>query len=352
MRLLGCTAGRAGLGIHRSQAGRRGSSPGRGLRVEARRTTSTSSTDSVTSATASGRPRPGGAACVPARCRPGRKPPPPHPAAAAGPGAVHPRHHHWAASAARCWCPAMGLRCPGRDPASATVPGRSASRDVCRPGRCPGGAPWASESPHVAVSRAPLGPSGERITRLDRHCRGPGAKRRDRRSGPVPGPGRPEVTAEDAIHCTARAGVRVVTRVLARGRVAGPVRHRRAGATRLDASGWGQRRGRYRLGVIAEPTVTVSGPAHRRCSAHSRRAYADRAGSRGGTGQVRGALPGSPGLEPLQSGRRWGTDGPGASISRRSRARRPARGLGLLSAGAAGRAPRIAEAGRRESAPV
>ena len=47
---------------------------------------------------------------VPPVCRPGagpgEKPPPPYPAAAAGPGAVHPRHHHWAASAARCWCPA------------------------------------------------------------------------------------------------------------------------------------------------------------------------------------------------------------------------------------------------------
>jgi hypothetical protein len=213
------------------------------------------------------------------------------------------------------------------------VPGRLASRDVCRPGRCPGGAPWASESPHVAVSRAPLGPSGERLAGLDHHCWGPGTKRRDRRSGPVPGPGRLEVIAEDAVHCTARAGVRVDARALAWGRVAGLDRHRWAGATRLDASGRGQRRGRYRLGVIAEPTVSVSGPAHRRCSVHSRRAYADRAGSRGGpgpSGQVRGAMPGSPGLEPLQSGRRWGTDGPAASTSRRSRARRPARRLGLL----------------------
>ncbi len=61
--MLGCTARRAGLGIHRSQAGRRGSSPGRGWRVEARRTTPTPSFDSATSVTAPGRPAAG-------RCRP------------------------------------------------------------------------------------------------------------------------------------------------------------------------------------------------------------------------------------------------------------------------------------------
>ena len=95
----------------------------------------------------------------------------------------------------------------------------------------------------------------ERIAGLDRHCRDPGTKRRDRRSGPVPGPGRLEVIAEDAVHCTARAGVRVDTRALTWGRVAGLDRHRWAGATRLDASGRGLRRGRYRHGVIAGPTV-------------------------------------------------------------------------------------------------
>ena len=41
-------------------------------------------------------------------------------------------------------------------------------------------------------------------------------------------------------------------------------------------------------------------------------------------------MPCSPGLEPAQSGRRRGTDGPAASTSRRTRARRPARRLGLL----------------------
>jgi hypothetical protein len=35
---------------------------------------------------------------------PGEKPLPPHPAAAAGPGAVHRRHRHWAAAAARWRC--------------------------------------------------------------------------------------------------------------------------------------------------------------------------------------------------------------------------------------------------------
>ncbi len=52
-------------------------------------------------------------------------------------------------------------------------------------------------------------------------------------------PSYPEVTAEDAVHCAARAAVRVDTRALAGGRAAGLDRHRGpgAGATRLDASG-------------------------------------------------------------------------------------------------------------------
>ena len=299
--------------------------------------------------------RPGGAACVPAWCRPGRETTDTAPGRCCGTGRGAPPSPPLGRLGGPVLVPCQGLRCPGGDPASATVPGRLASRDVCRPGRCPGGALRATESPHVAVSRAPLGPSWERIAGLDHHCRGPGTKRRDRRSGPVPGPGRLEVTAEDAVHCTARAGVRVDARALAWGRVAGLDRHRWAGATRLDSSGRGLRRGRYRLGVIAEPTVSVSGPAHRRCSVHSRRAYADRAGSRGGSGpsgQVRGAMPGSPGLEPLQSGRRWGTDGPEASTSRRTLARGP--GLGdsdYASAGAAGRAPRTAWAGPQPGTP-
>jgi hypothetical protein len=47
------------------------------------------------------------------------------------------------------------------------------------------------------------------------------------------------VTAEDAVHCAARAAVRVVSLVLAGGRITGLARdrHRRAGATRPDASG-------------------------------------------------------------------------------------------------------------------
>jgi hypothetical protein len=172
--LLGCTAGRAGLGIHRSQAGRRGSSPGRGLRVEARHTTTTSSTDSVTSATASGRPRPGGAACVPARCRPGWETTATVPGRRCGPGCGAPPSPPLGRLGGPVLVPRQGLRSPGGDPASATVPGRLASRDVCRPGRCPGGAPRATESPHVAVSRAPLGHLG-------------GA---DRRTGsPLPWPG-------------------------------------------------------------------------------------------------------------------------------------------------------------------
>ena len=117
---------------------------------------------------------------------PGEKPLPPHPAAAAGPGAVHRRHRHWAAAAARWRCLARVYepRVGNPPPSSGRPP---SGPDRCRPGCCPGRAPWATESPHVAVSWAPLGPSGERIAGLDRHCRGPGAARRDRSGGPGPG---------------------------------------------------------------------------------------------------------------------------------------------------------------------
>jgi hypothetical protein len=65
--LLGCTARRAALGIHRTQAGRRGSSIGCGQRAGARCTTTTPSIDSATSATVPGRP-------VAGWCRPCARP--------------------------------------------------------------------------------------------------------------------------------------------------------------------------------------------------------------------------------------------------------------------------------------
>ena len=98
VQLLGCTARRAVLGIHRTQAGRSGSSSGCGRRAEARCTTITPPINSATSVTGPGCSAAG-------RCRlgartgtgPGEKPPPPLPAAVAGPGAV----------------PRRGLRNPG-----------------------------------------------------------------------------------------------------------------------------------------------------------------------------------------------------------------------------------------------
>jgi hypothetical protein len=74
------------------------------------------------------------------------------------------------------------------------------------------------------------------------------------------------------------------------------------------------------------------------------------AGSGGGPDRPRSArasLPSSPGLGPSQSGRRWGTDWPAASTSRSSGARGPGPAdSDYATAGAAGRAPRTAGAGR------
>jgi hypothetical protein len=188
--------------------------------------------------------RPPRGRAVPPVCRPGagpgEKPPPPPPAAVAGPGAVHLRHRHWAAAAARWRCLAWDYESRVGNPPPPPHPAAAASRGRCRPGRCPGGAPWATETPHVAVSRAPLGPLGERIAGLDRHCRARAPRARTVAVGQCRGRvalNLPEVTAEDAVHCAARAAVRVDTRALAGGRAAGLDRHRGAGAMRPDASG-------------------------------------------------------------------------------------------------------------------
>jgi hypothetical protein len=116
--LQGCTARRAVLGIHRTQAGRSGSRLGRGQRVEARCSMATPSIDSATSATGPGRTAAG--RCRPpstTRRRPGRGSPP---AAVAGPGAVPHRHR----KRAMARCPARDYSSPGWGPAAATAPGR------------------------------------------------------------------------------------------------------------------------------------------------------------------------------------------------------------------------------------
>jgi hypothetical protein len=115
VQLLGCIARRAVLGIHRTQAGRSGSSSGRGWRVVARCTTTTPSINSATSVTghgcsAAGRCR----LCARPGAGPGEKPPPPLPAAVAGPGAVRHRHRSWAAVAGPDAVPRRGQRNPGR----------------------------------------------------------------------------------------------------------------------------------------------------------------------------------------------------------------------------------------------
>ncbi len=139
--LLGCTDRRAGLGIHRTQAGRIGSSPGRGRRAEARRSSSTPTIYSVTSATDLAAPRPGGATRVlgpaPARVRNHRhRPRPPKRARARCPTVTVPGPP----LRARARCPAEDYSASSGDPASATAPGRRSApgpvpgRTVVRPG--------------------------------------------------------------------------------------------------------------------------------------------------------------------------------------------------------------------------
>jgi hypothetical protein len=63
-----------------------------------------------------------------------------------------------------------------------------------------------------------------------------------------------------------------------------------------------------------------------------------------------GAAPQEPGPRPCQSGRRWSTDGPAASTSRRTRTRRQGPGVpDYAFRGAADRPPRTGRARRREA---
>ena len=132
--LLGCTDWRAGLGIHRTQAGRIGSSTERGQRVEARCTTTTPAIYSVTSATDPAAPRPGGATRVlgqgPARVRNHRhRPRPPERARARCPTVTVPGPPE----RARARCPAEDDSASSGEPASVTAPGRRSA-----PGPVPG----------------------------------------------------------------------------------------------------------------------------------------------------------------------------------------------------------------------
>jgi len=123
--LLGCTDWRAGLGIHRTQAGRIGSSLGHGQRAETRCSTTTPAIYSVTSATDPAAVRPGGATRVPghvpARVR-------------------NHRHRSRPLQRARARCLAEDYSASSGEPASVTAPGRRSapgpvpSRAAARPG--------------------------------------------------------------------------------------------------------------------------------------------------------------------------------------------------------------------------
>ena len=150
--LLGGTDWRAGLGIHRTQAGRIGISPGRGWRAEARCSTTTPAIYSVTSATDPAAQRPGGATCV------------------LGPGPARVRNHRHRTrppERARARCPTVTvsgpperarMRCPvedysasSGDPPPSPHPAAGARRGRCPVGPQPGrGARWPLTVPHVA----------------------------------------------------------------------------------------------------------------------------------------------------------------------------------------------------------
>jgi hypothetical protein len=151
--LLGCTDWRAGLGIHRTHAGRIGISPGRGWRAEARCSTTTPAIYSVTSATDPAAQRPGGATRVlgpgPARVRNHRhRPRPPERARARCPTVTVPGPPQ----RARVRCPAEDYSASSGDPPPSPHPAAGARR-----GRCPVGpqhgraARWLLTVPHVAV---------------------------------------------------------------------------------------------------------------------------------------------------------------------------------------------------------
>ena len=285
---------------------------------------------------------------VPPVCRPGagpgEKPLTPPLAAVAGPGAVHHRHRHWAATAARCRCPArvnaprVGSPPPSPSPAALRA-GAGAARAAARAGplshrtlRSAGhhsglwgsGSPdwiatcWAGRGTPWRTRWAGAGAGSPRSDRRGRHMLSRTCGSPSRHSGTRGGPGR-------------RAGSPPLDRRYAPGR------------TR-----WGLRRGRYRLGVIAEPTVSVSGPAYRRSSDHSRRASADRVGNLGDLSLLSRVTTRQPGPGAVSVGPQVGAltgpwPAPAAGLRRAGRAGGP----GYATDGAAGRARTTAGAGRR-----
>jgi hypothetical protein len=117
------TGRRAGLGIHRTQAARRGSRLGRGHRAAASCSTTPSSIDSVTSSTAPCRSAAGRLRQPRTTlCRPGRRPTAIAPGGRSGPGAVPLRH-----APGCCYGPGAAPRpttlCWGGESAFAIAPG-------------------------------------------------------------------------------------------------------------------------------------------------------------------------------------------------------------------------------------
>ena len=303
-------ARRAGYPSDSSRADRQ--QPGHGRRAEARRTTATPTTDSVTSATDPAAPRPGGATRVlgpePARVRNHRhRPRPPERARARCPTATV----SGPPVLARERCPAEDYSASSGEPTSVTAPGRRSA-----PGPVPG--------------RAAVRPGG-----------------------PV------------ATDCAARGGSTGLHSGLRTGRVAGLLCRPWAGRLVHGCRAVGAVPSRLRREEIAAVGRTLCVHRARReqeCGPvpglphESSLCYGPRAAKVGPGGgpdrpkSARASPPSSPGHGPCQSGRRWGTDGPVASTSRRSRAAQ-ARGPGpedsdYAPAGAAGRAPGRRRRGR------
>jgi hypothetical protein len=146
-------ARRAGYPSDSSRADRQ--QPGHGRRAEARRTTATPTTDSVTSATDPAAPRPGGATWVhgpvPARARNHRhRPRPPQRARARCPTVTVP------GPPLRSWarCPAEDDSASSGGTASVTAPGRRSVPGRCRPGIARRVGPVASD---CAARCGPIG---------------------------------------------------------------------------------------------------------------------------------------------------------------------------------------------------
>ena len=323
--LLGCTDRRAGLGIHRTQAGRIGSSTGRGLRAEARCSTTTPAIYSVTSATDPAALRPGGATRVlgpgPARVRNHlHRPRPPARARARCTIATVPGPPE----RARVRCPAEDYSASSGEPASVTAPGRRSA-----PGPVPGRAGARPGGPVASNCAARGGSTGlhsglrtgrtagllsrPRAGRQVHGCHVVGAVPGWQRHGEIAAVDRARRGSAGPPQSGVRAGARTVTQVKlasratgrgSRGPAGGPDRPQSAGSLPSLSRGRGP------------------------CQSSRRR----------GTDGPRPACTRARGRDPRQSGRRWGTDGPAASTSRSI----PARGQGPgdsdhAIAGAAGR---------------